>query len=122
MHADFDKLAARLASSPFRSSFHLDARSMRYVEEKGMDTIRIHARELITRRLAPADIPNDGRQTPMKGHPVFIAQHATATCCRGCLEKWHGIAKGRPLSNDEVCYVTDVVMFFIASEMERINH
>lgn len=122
MHGDLEELERRLASSSFRSSFHLDGKSRRYVEEKGMETIRAHAVDFITRRLAPADIPNDGRQTPMKGHPVFIAQHATATCCRGCLEKWHGIGKGRPISADEVCYVADVVMSFIEREMGHDVH
>lgn len=50
--------------------------------EKGLDTIRQHVKEFIAKREAPAYIANDGKQTPMKGHPVFIAQHATATCCR----------------------------------------
>jgi hypothetical protein len=36
---------------------------------------------------------------------VFIAQHATATCCRGCLEKWHQIPKGRELSREEQNHV-----------------
>ena len=43
----------------------------------------------IIKRIAPKEPLNDGKQTPMKGHPVFIAQHATATCCRECTRKWH---------------------------------
>jgi hypothetical protein len=46
----------------------------------------------------------------MRGHPVFIAQHATATCCRSCLQKWHGIAVGRPLSEAELDHVIGAIM------------
>jgi hypothetical protein len=48
-----------------------------------------------------------------KGHPVFLAQHATATCCRGCLEKWHGIPKGRELTASEQQYVVYIIMRWI---------
>ncbi len=64
-----------------------------------------HAADFVAKRLAPAARVNDGKQTPMRGHPVFIAQHATATCCRSCLAKWHGIAAGMPLSENEQCHV-----------------
>ena len=53
------------------------------------------------------------KQTPMKGHPVFIAQHATATCCRGCLKKWHRIEKERALNDDEVEFVVEMVLGWI---------
>jgi hypothetical protein len=72
---------------------------------KGMATILDHGRDFIERRLAPAHPANDGRQTPMRGHPVFIAQHATATCCRSCLAKWHRIPAGRELDEEERAHV-----------------
>ena len=65
-----------------------------YINEKGLDVIRQHAQDFIAKREAPAFIPNDGKQTPTKGHPVFIAQHATATCCRECIRKWHKMQPG----------------------------
>jgi predicted Fe-S protein YdhL (DUF1289 family) len=52
---------------------------------------------------------NDGKQTPFRGHPVFVAQHATATCCRGCLAKWHGIPRGRPLEEGEKAHILAVL-------------
>lgn len=73
--------------------------------------------DFITIRLAPPYPKNDGKQTPMKGHPVFIAQHATATCCRGCLEKWYKIEKGRALSGDEIRFVVDLVMGWIREQI-----
>jgi len=87
-----------------------------YIHSKGIDTIRSHAIDFITTRLAPAFSKNDGKQTPMKGHPVFIAQHATATCCRKCIQKWHGIEKARALSDDEIKFVVKLVMGWILKQ------
>ena len=111
-------LFARLARSEFRSSFSLKANDRVYVCDKGMDTIRSHARDLIAKRLAPAEPYHDGKQTPMRGHPVFIAQHATGTCCRNCLSKWHGIPKGQALTEEQQEYVVDVIMEWIRRQME----
>ena len=107
----------RLSRSRFRSRFRLGAKESAYILEKGLPVIRQHAYDFIDKRLAPAVIPNDGKQTPMRGHPVFIAQHATATCCRGCLYKWHGIAKGRPLSDKERKYVVEIIMKWIRRQL-----
>ena len=110
----------RLSQSKFRSSFSLKANDRSYVSEKGMNKVREHAVDFIKKRLAPAEIPNDGKQTPMRGHPVFVAQHATATCCRGCLEKWHHIPKGRELTETEQEDVVNVIMEWISREMKQV--
>jgi exodeoxyribonuclease V alpha subunit len=115
-----DQIARALAAlkkSRFRSRFKLTDKDRQYIQDKGIDTIRSHAMDFITSRLAPIDPKNDGKQTPMRGHPVFIAQHATATCCRGCLEKWHQIEKGRVLTNDEIGFVVDLVMGWIEGKI-----
>lgn len=70
-------LFERLGNSKFRSRFRLKQKDIDYINEKGLDTIRQHAADFIAKREAPAVIPNDGKQTPTKGHPVFITQHAT---------------------------------------------
>lgn len=114
---EYPELFARLSRSKFRSRFHLTEKDKAYAREKGMDTIRSHANDFIEKRLAPADIPNDGKQTPMRGHPVFIAQHATACCCRGCLAKWHGIPAGKALTEAQKQYVVDVLMTWIQREL-----
>lgn len=108
-------LFMRLSHSKFRSSFYLNQKDKEIIANKGIATIREHAREIIAKRLAPAFIPNDGRQTPMRHgtSPVFIAQHATGCCCRGCLEKWHHIPKGRALTSEEQEYVVEVIMHWI---------
>ncbi len=108
----------RLSKSKFRSSFHLKEKDIIYIKEKGIDTIRKHAYDFIKKRLAPEYIPNDGKQTPMHGHPVFISEHATATCCRDCLYKWHHIAKNRELTNEEIDYIVNVIMAWIQKEMK----
>lgn len=115
--AGLEELFQRLSRSKFRSRFRLGADDRRYVREKGIDTIRRHAEDFIGSRLAPAQIPNDGKQTPMRGHPVFLAQHATGTCCRGCLAKWHGIAAGNALTPAEQQYIANVIMEWIRRQM-----
>jgi len=112
-------LFERLAQSKFRSRFHLNDAERKYAEKLGDDGLRKHASDLIAKRLAPEAIENDGKQTPMSGHPVFVAQHATGTCCRGCLEKWHGIPKGRMLSDEEQRHISDVILRWIAREMQQ---
>jgi hypothetical protein len=99
--AELDRIFERLARSAFRSRFKLGQRERDYLQARGLDTILGHAADFVEKRLAPAEPLNDGKQTPMRGHPVFIAQHATATCCRSCLSKWYGIQAGRPLSDAE---------------------
>ena len=108
----------RLSQSEFRSNFTLKSNDRHYVAEKGMDTVRSHAKDFIQKRLAPAKPHNDGKQTPMRGHPVFVAQHATATCCRGCLEKWHHIPQGRELTEGEQEYIVEVIMEWIDRQMK----
>ena len=108
----------RLSKSTFRSKFHLTFKDYSYIQEKGLKKIEEHARDFIKKRLAPAVLLNDGKQTPMRGHPVFIAQHATATCCRGCLSKWYHIEKGRELTAQEQDYIVSVIMEWIQKQMK----
>jgi hypothetical protein len=110
---DRDELFAALAKSSFRRRFRLGRPERQYLQAKGMAAVLEHARKFLAERLAPAEPPNDGRQTPMRGHPAFIAQHATGTCCRSCLAKWHGIEKGRALSESELNYVVDVLRVWL---------
>lgn len=114
-----NRVLESLSKSKFRSSFYLKAKDKEYVREKGIETIEKHTRDFIEKRLAPKEIKNDGKQTPMRGHPVFIAQHATACCCRGCLNKWHKIPKNTELSNEQKDYIVEVIMTWIKRQMEN---
>lgn len=102
-----------LSKSIFRSSFYLRKKEKEYIDKNGMEKIKEHAYDFIRLKLAPAYPENDGAQTPMKNHPVFVAQHATGTCCRGCLEKWHNIPKGVELTDNQINYVVSLIMEWI---------
>ena len=116
---EIEELLVNLNKTKFRGSFHLNRKMKEYVEDKGYAKIKSDAYDLITKRIAPVVIANDGKQTPMKQvHPVFIAQHATGTCCRGCLERIHHIEKGRELNAEEIDYIVKVIMIWIKNELE----
>ena len=108
-----------LSKSKFRSSFHLRKYMINYIDEKGMNIIKKHTIDFINQKLSPANPKNDGKQTPMKGHPVFIAQHACACCCRNCLEKWHHIPKGKELTNNEKNYIYCLIIKWIELEYKN---
>ena len=109
----------QLSKSKFRSSFHLRKYMIEYIDKNGMGTIKKHTIDFINQKLSPAYPKNDGKQTPMKGHPVFIAQHACACCCRNCLEKWHNISKGKELTNNEKNYIYLLLISWIESEYNK---
>jgi hypothetical protein len=111
-----DQVFARLPSSAFRSRFRLNSKDAAYLAEKGLEAVLAHAGLFIAERLAPAQPENDGKQTPMRGHPAFVAQHATATCCRSCLAKWHAIPAGRALSQDEQAHAVAAIERWLAAQ------
>ena len=109
----------KLSKSKFRSSFHLKTKEIEYIDKLGLEEIKKQAYEIINKRLRPEIIENDGKQTPMKNHPVFIGQHATATCCRSCLYKWHHIKKNKELTEHEIDFITSLIIEWIRREYER---
>jgi hypothetical protein len=115
---DLDDLFAALAKSRFRSRFRLGPKERAYLAEKTLPVILEHGRQFVRERLAAAEPKNDGWQTPMRGHPIFIAQHATATCCRGCLKKWHRIPCGRELGDEEIGYVVAVLERWLIAQSD----
>jgi len=114
-----DETLQKLKSSKFRASFSLKEKDRAYIREKGLDTVKSHCGDFIAARLAPAFPENDGKQTPMRGHPVFIAQHACACCCRGCLEKWYRVPQGRELTADEQRRIVKLLMAWIEKELQN---
>src|ERR1043165_4577071 len=113
---DVQEVLASLGKSEFRSSIELRRKELDYLKTKGMETVLKHAADFIGKRLAPAEPANDGKQTPWRNHPVFVAQHATATCCRGCLEKLHHISRGHALSDEETAHVLAVIRRWLLYE------
>ena len=108
-----DEALQKLQKSDFRRKFKLSAKDIAYIDQKGMDVIRSHCEDFIRERLAPAEIPNDGSQTPMRGHPVFVAQHGCACCCRGCLYKWYKVKPGMKLTDIQQRKIVDLLMKWI---------
>lgn len=108
-----------LAKSSFRRRFQLQGKDLVYLQTKGLPVVLSHAADFVTHRLAPAEPANDGKQTPYRGHPVFVAQHATACCCRGCLEKWHKIPCGRALDEAEQAHIVAALEWWLQREMLR---
>lgn len=119
MSGDLGELFERLGRSEFRARFRLRGKELEYLRRKGLEAVLEHAADFVEKRLAPASPANDGKQTPMGNHPAFVAQHATATCCRGCLAKWHGIAKGQPLTESEKEYVLRVIRAWLLKAGEQ---
>ncbi len=111
-----DNKLKELSKSKFRGSFHLNKKMIKYIDEKKMDTISKHMIDFINIKLSKYNIETDGKQTPMKNHPVFIAMHACACCCRGCLEKWHNIPKEKELNCNEKNYIYCLLMEWIKRE------
>jgi hypothetical protein len=112
----FEKILLKLNKSKFRRRFVLSDKDIAYIEKKGMETIRSHAIDFVRDRIAPEFIANDGKQTPYRNHPVFVAQHATATCCRSCVEKWHHFKRGVALTGEQQAYLVGLIMVWMQSQ------
>ena len=109
----------KLERSKFRSSFHLTKKDRQYLDEKGMETVRRHAADFVKMKLAPAEPLNDGKQTPMHGHPAFKAMHATACCCRSCLNKWYRVPMHRELTESEQERIVNLLMAWIERNRQK---
>ena len=119
MSSNMENTLYKLSMSKFRNSFKLTNNDIEYINKIGIEKLVFHTYDIINKSLRPKFIENDGKQTPMKGHPVFIAQHATATCCRGCLYKWHHIEKDKELSDKEVKIIVNIIMKWIIKQIEK---
>lgn len=115
----YNNVINKLQKSKFRSLFKLKQKDIDYINEKGMSMIKRHAVDFINQKLAPANPENDGKQTPMKNHPVFIAMHACACCCRTCLYKWHKIPMNKELTKDEKNYIYGLLIYWITLEYKK---
>ena len=114
-----DQALNKLDHSRFRSSFYLTKKEKEYLEEKGMDVMESHARDFVRTKLKPADPVNDGKQTPMHGHPVFKAMHATGCCCRGCLNKWYKVPLHQELNEEQEEKIVRLLMAWLERQREK---
>jgi len=119
---DYAELKPRLAQSEFRSRFRLTAKDRAYIAAKGWNRIATQARKIVISRLASAQPTNDGQQTPMRGHVVFVAQHATAACCRGCLAKWHDIPAGQALTEAQIDNIVAILLGWLKDQAGDLSY
>ena len=115
---DWNALKKKLAADGRLEKFVLGEPEQEYVTSRGMDILRLHATDFVNKRLAPASPKNDGRQTPTKGHPVFIAQHATGCNDRDSLEQFFGIKKGEALTEDQVETIVNAILRWIEEHID----
>ncbi len=73
----------------------IDPEAIEKAQQKGKAKLAERARTILKQRIGKAQNFREGQQTPMMGAEIVnYAQHATATCCRRCLEYWHNIPTG----------------------------
>lgn len=106
---DIQSVLAAVAASEYRRRYTLSTTEKSQLRIAGLAKLMKQAEEIIEKQIAPERPVNDGTQTPKKGHPIHVAQHATATCCRRCLAKWHDIPVGHALTRNESDHVLAVL-------------
>lgn len=120
-NGEWSKLLEKVAESDYRAEIDLGPEDMDYVNSRGFDMMVRHAHDFVERRLGPARPRNEGKQTPLKGHPLFLAQHATGADSRAALSEYHGIAEGKKLSRQQMDYVTDVVLRWLEERLAALQ-
>ena len=108
----FEQLRHELIRHHF---WHLpfDEKAINHARRKGRVLLHEAAQRRIETSVGRAGMPFDGRQTPREGNTIFYAQHATASCCRTCIEYWHDIPKGRDLTPEELAYLSALVIAYL---------
>lgn len=101
----------------------LDETAVNHARRKGLKGMRVATERRLRNSVlkASSDMPRDGRQTPLHGNAIYYAQHGTATCCRKCIEEWHAIDREKPLSDDEIGYMTDLAMRYVRDRMPDLE-
>lgn len=99
----------------------IDEKADKHARRKGRLLLKTAAHNRIRSSVGTVQPVRDGQQTPMSGNILFYAQHATACCCRTCMEYWHAIPKGRALTGAEIDYFTDLIMRFVGERMPRLR-
>jgi hypothetical protein len=99
----------------------IDQDAVLHGRRKGLAGLRKAVPHRIRISIAAAQPIFDGRQTPRHGNVIFYAQHATASCCRKCVEEWHGIPQGRPLTDNEVAYLSALALRYIEERVPQLT-
>ncbi|RZJ48871.1 MAG: DUF4186 family protein [Chryseobacterium sp.] len=87
--------------------------------KKGIDAIKNDTIKRLTKYIG---IPNPFRDgiTPYEGNIIHYGQHATGSCCRTCIEFWHGIPKGRSLTANEVSYLSNLISAYAVKRIPEL--
>jgi hypothetical protein len=103
--------------------FHkkIDDGAVAHARRKGRINLHLAVLSRLEKNLAPAAPPRDGRQTPLQGNAIYYAQHATACCCRKCLEYWHGIPQCRQLTEKELEYCIALVELYLKERLPDLK-
>lgn len=99
-----------------------DQRAINHALRKGKRGFREGAAaKRIQQSVGRARHPREGQQTPYEGNVLYYAQHSVAACCRKCVEYWHGIPMGNALTDDEVQYLTQLVLLYVEQRMPDLG-
>lgn len=101
----------------------LDEKALRHARKKGLAALREDARRRLRRYVARprSELSRDGMQTPFLGNVIYYAQHAMATCCRKCIEAWHGISREQRLTESDIKYFTELLMYYIETRVGDVR-
>jgi len=99
----------------------IDQKAINHARRKGIRGMKEAAEHLVRKKLSSAVPTFDGRQTPKDGNALFYAQHATASCCRKCVEYWHDIQYGRPLTETEIAYLSELLMLYVIDRLPYLK-
>lgn len=99
----------------------IDLRALNYARRKGREGMKLAAERRVRKSIGPAEPAFDGRQTGKSGNPLYYAQHSTATCCRKCIEYWHGVPQHRELSETEISYFAKLMFMYIDHRLPNLT-
>ncbi|MBN8674283.1 MAG: DUF4186 family protein [Chitinophagales bacterium] len=93
-----------------------------FAQKRGKRKLRERARKILQQKIGKAINFREGYQTAKTGREIIhYAMHATATCCRPCMEYWHNIPMGTDLTNGQLDYATDLVMLFVEDRIKNLS-
>jgi len=99
----------------------IDQKAINHALRKGKPQLHFAAENRLRRCVAKPENYREGHQTPKQGNIIFYAQHATACCCRNCMEYWHNIPMGIQLSDPQINYFVELIMLYATAQMPQLQ-
>jgi hypothetical protein len=91
-----------------------------YTRRKGTQGLAARAEQVLRRNVFGVTGFLNDIQTPYSG-AIPAAQHATATCCRKCIEYWHGIPRDAKPTEKQIKYLRDWIMKYLKDKFPNIT-